>query len=346
MAEIDNLVEQLGKLTVVEAGELAKKLEKAWGLNYEEILGAGGSGVPVASQEEVKDTATVTLTGFADGQKIPIIKAVRPILDLGLLEAKNFVEDLPKVIKEDKETQPPRRYTPASILKEMDKLNIGTKATRASILDALYLRNYVTDVSITATELGMQAVEALEKFCPEILDTDLTRHFEEEMEQIMEDKKTKEEVLEEAKKTLTKTLNHFREHEQEIGEVLVKATRKTEYKLNTIAECPKCKKGVIQIRNGRFGKFVACDQYPDCKNTYSLPANSLIRTHNKTCKECEFHTVLAIRSGKRPFDYCLNQECPPKVEWRKEQEKKRAEKGLPPYKRTKKKTTKKASKKK
>jgi len=105
MAEIDNLVEQLGKLTVVEAGELAKKLEKAWGLNYEEILGAGGSGVPVASQDEVKDTATVTLTGFADGQKIPIIKAVRPILDLGLLEAKNFVEDLPKVIKEDIEKE-------------------------------------------------------------------------------------------------------------------------------------------------------------------------------------------------------------------------------------------------
>jgi large subunit ribosomal protein L7/L12 len=59
----------------------------------------------VASQEEVKDTATVTLTGFADGQKIPIIKAVRPILDLGLLEAKNFVEDLPKVIKEDIEKE-------------------------------------------------------------------------------------------------------------------------------------------------------------------------------------------------------------------------------------------------
>ena len=252
----------------------------------------------------------------------------------------------PKITKESKETQPPRKYTPASILKEMDKLNIGTKATRASIIDALYLRNYVTDISITATELGMRAVEALEKYCPKILDTDLTRHFEEEMEQIMEDKKTKEEVLEEAKKTLTETLNHFREHEKEIGEVLVKATRETEYKLNTIAECPKCKKGVIQIRNGRFGKFVACDQYPDCKNTYSLPANSLIRTQQKNCKECEFHTVLAIRSGKRPFDYCLNPECPPKVEWRKEQEKKRAEKGLPPYQRGAKKTTKKTTRKK
>jgi DNA topoisomerase-1 len=252
----------------------------------------------------------------------------------------------PKVTKEDKETQPPRRYTPASILKEMEKLNIGTKATRASILDALYLRNYITDNSITATELGMKAVEALEKFCPEILDTALSRHFEEEMEQIMEGGKTKEEVLEEAKKTLTETLNHFREHELEIGEVLVKATRETEYKLNTIAECPECKKGVIQIRTGRFGKFVACDQYPECTNTYSLPANTLIRTQDKKCKECDFHTVLAIRSGKRPFDYCLNQKCPPKVAWREEQEKKRAEKGLPPYKRGAKKTARKKTAKK
>ena len=251
----------------------------------------------------------------------------------------------PKVTKEDKQTQPPKRYTPASILKEMDKLNIGTKATRASILDALYIRNYVIDTSITATKLGMKTVEALEKFCPEILDTALSRHFEEEMDQIMEGEKTKEEVLEEAKDTLTKTLDHFKEHENEIGKVLVKATRETEYEINTIAECPKCKKGVIQIRTGRFGKFVACNQYPDCKTTYSLPANSLIRTQDKKCKECEFHTVLAIRSGKRPFDYCLNQECPPKVEWRKEQEKKRAEKGLPPYKRTTKKTSKKTKKK-
>ncbi len=233
----------------------------------------------------------------------------------------------PKITKEDKETQPPKRYTPASILKEMDKLNIGTKATRASILDALYLRNYIVDNSITATKLGMETIKALNKFCPEITDTDLTRHFEEEMEQIMEGTKKKDAVLEEAKGKLTETLDHFREHEKDIGDVLIKATRETEYKINTIADCPKCKKGVIQIRTGKFGKFVACDQYPDCENTYSLPANSLIRANGGTCKECGFHTVLAIRGGKRPFNYCLNKDCPPKVEWRKAREAKLAEKG-------------------
>jgi len=158
------------------------------------------------------------------------------------------------------------------------------------------------------------------------LDVAMTRHFEEEMELIVDGQKKKDEVLEDAKKELIKISDHFRKHEKEIGEVLIKATRETDYELNTIAECPKCKKGVIQMRTGRFGRFVACNQYPDCKTTYSLPANALLRKSDVLCKECGFHTVLAIRSGKRPFNYCLNHDCPPKVAWRVEQEKKKAEK--------------------
>ena len=98
MTKIDNLIEELGKLTVIEAGELSKRLEEAWGLNLNAYLGASAP-APVEVIEST--TATVMLTSFADGKKIPMIKAVRPILDLGLLEAKNFVEDLPKAVKED-----------------------------------------------------------------------------------------------------------------------------------------------------------------------------------------------------------------------------------------------------
>jgi large subunit ribosomal protein L7/L12 len=98
MTKIDNLIEELGKLTVIEAGELSKRLEEAWGLNLNAYLGASAP-APVEVIEST--TATVMLISFADGKKIPMIKAVRPILDLGLLEAKNFVEDLPKAVKED-----------------------------------------------------------------------------------------------------------------------------------------------------------------------------------------------------------------------------------------------------
>ena len=89
MAEIDNLVEQLGKLTVIEAGELAKKLEKAWNLDLDKIL---QTPVQEFIEEKVQTTFNVILTGFEDGKKIPVIQKIRKYKELGLLEAKNFVE--------------------------------------------------------------------------------------------------------------------------------------------------------------------------------------------------------------------------------------------------------------
>ena len=97
MADINSLVEQLGKLTLQEAADLANKLEKEWGVTAT----AGMVAAPVEAPVEAKSTASVTLTGFADGKKIGVLKKVKEILGLGLLEAKNFVEALPKAVKED-----------------------------------------------------------------------------------------------------------------------------------------------------------------------------------------------------------------------------------------------------
>jgi len=97
-SSIDSLVEQLGKLTVIEAGELSKKLEKVWNLDLAALT---STPAPVNDVKEETSLVKVILTGFAPGKKIPIIKAIRPILELGLIEAKNFAEDLPKAVKED-----------------------------------------------------------------------------------------------------------------------------------------------------------------------------------------------------------------------------------------------------
>ena len=102
MADINALVKELGQLTVLEALELSKQLSKEWNIDLDSLQAAPAQ-APVEATESA--TATVMLTGFADGKKIPIIKAVRPMLDLGLLEAKNFVEDLPKAIKENIEKE-------------------------------------------------------------------------------------------------------------------------------------------------------------------------------------------------------------------------------------------------
>jgi len=97
MADINSLVEQLGKLTLQEAADLANKLEEEWGVTAVAGMAPQTAEVPV----EAKSTATVMLTAFADGKKISVLKKVKEILGLGLLEAKNFVEGLPKAVKED-----------------------------------------------------------------------------------------------------------------------------------------------------------------------------------------------------------------------------------------------------
>ena len=98
MTNIDTLVEQLGKLTVIEAGELSKKLEKAWGLDLSAITSAP---VQASVVEEVKTTATIVLTGFEDNKKISVLQKVRKYKEMGLMEAKNLVEDLPGTVAED-----------------------------------------------------------------------------------------------------------------------------------------------------------------------------------------------------------------------------------------------------
>ena len=97
MADLDKLVNELGQLTVLEALDLSKKLAKEWDIDLDALKSAPTQ-APVV--EVAKDTATVTLTGFGE-KKINVLKVVKEIMGMGLMEAKNFVESLPKPVKED-----------------------------------------------------------------------------------------------------------------------------------------------------------------------------------------------------------------------------------------------------
>ncbi len=99
MADIANLVAELSKLTVLEAADLAKALEEAWGVSAAAAVAVAGPAAAVAEAVEEKTEFDVILTGFGD-KKIQIIKEVRAITSLGLTEAKTLVEAAPKAIKE------------------------------------------------------------------------------------------------------------------------------------------------------------------------------------------------------------------------------------------------------
>ena len=152
--------------------------------------------------------------------------------------------------------------------------------------------------AIEATELGIQTVEILEKYCPKIVEEELTRHFEDEMEKIRDGESKKEQILEEAKDAITKIIDDFKKHEKSIGKELLEAQKETRAEMTTLGKCPKCKKGDLVIRKGRFGSFCACNLYPKCRTTYSLPSNALIKPAKKECEVCGFPKVIAIKKGK------------------------------------------------
>ena len=227
-----------------------------------------------------------------------------------------------KVKIEEKETKPPKRYSPASILSELEKRNLGTKATRANILETLYNRNYIKDKSIKATELGMNLIESLKKNSPVIIDEKLTREIEKDMDVIRRSKRDLEakerKILDKAEKALIKISKDFKAKEIEIGKDLIKANEamfKEEQESNKLGlQCPECKKGELTVKfTPRFKSyFVACTAYPDCRKTFSLPKGLIKNTVNKKCEDCEWPLLLRILAGKRPWQLCFNPECPSK----------------------------------
>jgi DNA topoisomerase-1 len=225
---------------------------------------------------------------------------------------------------EEKETKPPRRYSPASIISELEKRNLGTKATRANIIETLYNRNYIKERSIMATELGIQLINTLEKYSPIIIDEQLTREIEKDMDNIRNSKKNlvekEQTTIKKAESALLKISNDFKTHELDIGKELVKANEefieqeKEDAKLGV--PCPGCKKGELTIKyTPRFKSFfIACTEYPNCRQTFPLPSQSLIKKTDKKCEACSWPMLLRIKQSKRPWVFCFNPKCPSKKE--------------------------------
>ncbi len=203
----------------------------------------------------------------------------------------------------DKETQPPRRYTQASLVKELERRNLGTKATRADIVKNLYDRGYVKEKSMEATVMGMKTVETLEEYVPQILDEDLTRHFEQEMQKIREDEMEPDEVLAESKEVIQEIVEKFDQNIEEIGEQLREAHHQTLRNEAYLGPCPNCD-GDMRIQKGKYGRFAACDQYPDCETTAQLP-DGKIKSAGKT-SETGWPIVKVFKKGKRPQEISLN----------------------------------------
>jgi DNA topoisomerase-1 len=223
----------------------------------------------------------------------------------------------------EKETTPPNRFTPTSLVTLLEKKGLGTKTTRSLIIDTLFDRGYLDGKSIKATHLGLKLIESLEKYAPIIIDENLTRTLEEQMEKILEAKgdfKEKEEkVIESAKKLILDISKEFKSKENDIGKDLINGIeiqRKEQAEENILMKCPVCNEGMLKISYSPKlrRQFVACNKYPDCKTTFSLPPNGYIKNTGKKT-ERGLPLLLAIRKGKRPWEFEFN------PNWKEEQQK-------------------------
>lgn len=253
--------------------------------------------------------------------------------------------DVLEIRTEEKQTKPPKRYTAASLVKELEKRNLGTKATRSSIVQTLFDRGYLDGKSIEVSELGLKMVETLMKYSPEILDEELTRKMEQELEEIETQKaknleKKEEEILGNAKKEVSAIATKMRDNFDKIGKNLADANEavyEKEREENTMSECPVCKKGKLRVMYGKkFERyFVSCDAYPKCKTIYSLPPKGLMKpardkeNNLEFCQECGFPLVVSMKKGSRPWKFCFNPACKTNEEWvkKKEEFKKKIESG-------------------
>ncbi|MGC8817089.1 MAG: DNA topoisomerase I [Candidatus Hadarchaeum sp.] len=211
------------------------------------------------------------------------------------------------------QTQPPPRYSPASIVKKMEEVGIGTKGTRAQIVQSLYERGYITGSQITVTDLGMQVVASLTEYCPEITSEELTAEFEREMDAIQEGRRTREEVLERARAELDRILSKFRQHQLEIGKRLAESYRVARLKQRVLGRCPSCGGDLMMVVSRATRKrFVGCSNYPHCTQSFPLPQTGTIIPLKKVCKFCGAPKVQVNRIGARPYRLCLNPKCPSK----------------------------------
>jgi len=221
-----------------------------------------------------------------------------------------------QVVLEDKFTLPPARYNPSSLLKRMEKEEIGTKATRAGIIQTLNTRKYTQGEKIEVTDLGLEVADVLNEYCPDVVSLELTRKLEERMDAIQQGNETRKNVLRDTIEILKPVTEKLKENERAIGERLSQALTAARLEERVVGMCPVCKNGkLVIIRSRTSGKrFVGCTNYFEgtCKTSFPLPQKGAVKPTGNTCKSCGYPTVWVWIRGNRPWNLCINPLCPTK----------------------------------
>lgn len=202
-----------------------------------------------------------------------------------------------KVNGEQHFTAPPPRYTEASLIKTLEEKGIGRPSTYAPILDTIQKRRYVTkeNKQFVPTEVGFKVTELLKKYFEGIINVDFTANLENWLDKIAEGKATYKKVMTDFYKVFAAEL--------ESANVEAEKDKKENQEVSDVT-CEKCGAKMI-VKMGRYGKYLACPNYPNCKNIkpYSL-AEGPEEVSEVKCDACG--TLMVYRTG--PYGRYLK--CP------------------------------------
>ncbi|MDE1855748.1 MAG: DNA topoisomerase I [Candidatus Micrarchaeota archaeon] len=224
-----------------------------------------------------------------------------------------------KIAAKEGETKPPSRYSKASLISLLEKKELGTKATRAEIIETLFKREYVKGGMIEVTEYGMSVYRALHENLPDIVEEDLTKQLDADMEKIIKGQIQETAVINEGKEIIQKLIVKFRENERKIGAALAEGLKESEM-ADILGKCPT-DGGNLVVKRSKIGKqFVSCSNWPNCSTTYPLPQYAKVVPTKKVCEFCHTPYVKVFRKGKRPFEMDLDPNCQTKKDWGKPKE--------------------------
>jgi DNA topoisomerase-1 len=222
-------------------------------------------------------------------------ETILPVFSIG--------EKLPisSVSCEEKETQPPSRFTQSKLIQRMEELGLGTKSTRHEVIAKLVSRKYVEGNPLRPTLVGRVVIESLEHYADTITKPDMTQTLEAHMQLIKQSQRTREDVVRESRGMLHAAFDQLEAHEREIGDDI---RSRTAEEMN-LGACPVCRTGTLAIKHMRGStQFIGCSRYPECTFNIGLPLAQwgfAVRTDD-VCQKHGLNYVRLVRKGARPWD--------------------------------------------
>jgi DNA topoisomerase-1 len=222
-----------------------------------------------------------------------------------------------------KETQPPGRISQAKLIELMEERNLGTKATRADIIQKLFDRGYVYSNPPIPSETGIALYEAFKKYVPGMATAEMTAQLEAEMDRIASGEMTKAEVVGDSRDLLHRTWSEIDESREDLAKVVWKGMDED----RILGPCKVCEEAgrtkedgspnmLRIIRAKKSGKrFVGCsgwnaDDPNSCDQTFPLPQRGDVFRLEERCSVCgETPRLKVVPFRGRPWNLCLNDDC-------------------------------------